>query len=115
MVYIKSIGENRVQLGGGVATQEMIDDGWFEYDGPIPEGTDFKLVNGVLQSYVPEISPLTQIKIYKDYLSDTDFKMLPSYIPKEGEDLEAIKTKRNQAREYIRETESLLRQPPNVT
>lgn len=118
MRYIKAVSNNNVQVGGQVATQDMIDDGWIEYHGGVPElgdGQVFILENGILVASDVEISPLTQIQIYKDYLKDTDFKMLPGYVPKEGEDLEAIKTKRDQAREYIRETESLLKHPANVT
>lgn len=42
----------------------------------------------------------------KRYLSDTDFKMIPDYEPKEGEDLEAIRLKRKEAREFIRENKN---------
>lgn len=103
MIYIRKIYEDIVQLGGQVATPEMIADGWFEYDGEVPQGTDFKLVNGVLVTYVPEIPVTTQIQIYMDYLTKTDFKMLPGYEPKPGEDLKAIETERNKARTFIRE------------
>lgn len=116
MRYIK-VSDHRVILGGQVATQAMIDDGWVEYHGEVPsieDGQEYKMVDGALVVYTLEISPLTQIQNYKDYLSDTDFKMLPSYVPKEGEDLEAIRLKRDQAREYIRETQSQLRQPADV-
>lgn len=107
MIYIKKIFEDIVQLGGQVATPQMIEDGWFEYEGPIPEGQNFKLIDGVIESYEPEIPPLEQIRIYKEYLNNTDFKMLTGYVPKEGEDLEAIKAKRDLAREYIRQNKPI--------
>jgi len=102
MIYIKVVSNNYVQLGGTVASQAMLDDGWIEYDGIIPEGTNFRLNNGILETYVPEIAPLTQVQNYKDYLAATDFKMLPGYVPKPDEDVSAIKKERNKAREYIR-------------
>lgn len=105
MIYIKKIFENIVHLGGEVATQEMLNDGWFPYYGTIPDGQNFKLVDGVLESYTPEIPVLDQVRLYKEYLTNTDYKMLPGYVPKEGEDLEAIKEKRDAAREYVRENE----------
>lgn len=104
MIYIK-VSEHRVILGGEVANQAMIDDGWTEYHGEVPsveDGQLLKLIDGVLVTYSQEIAPLTQVHNYKEYLNSTDFKMLPGYVPKEGEDLEAIKAKRDLAREYIR-------------
>jgi len=101
--YIKLLEDNIVRVGGQVATEEMIADGWFEYDGPIPQGQNFKLINGVLQEYVPEIPVLTQIQIYKDYLTSTDHKMYNDYEPKEGEDINTIKSQRKIARDYIRQ------------
>ena len=105
MIYIKIISNNNVQLGGTVATKEMLDDGWFEYDGSIPTlnvGQTFALANNTLVTYTPEIAPLTQVQMYKDYLNSTDFKMLPGYVPKENENLTEIVNQRNLAREYIR-------------
>lgn len=42
----------------------------------------------------------------KKYLSDTDYKMLPNYVPKANEDLDAIIVKRNETREFIRSAEN---------
>jgi hypothetical protein len=112
MIYIKVLSENNVVLGGTVATQAMLDDGWIEYEGVIPsiqEGQNFKLVKKKLVAYTPEIAPLTQVERYKEYLSSTDFKMLPGYVAKEGEDLESIKTQRDLAREYIRANDTTKR------
>ena len=36
------------------------------------------------------------------YLDGTDYKDLPSYKPKEGEDLQAIFAKRDEARSFLR-------------
>lgn len=38
----------------------------------------------------------------KTYLANTDYKMLPNYVPKVDEDLDAIIAKRNETREFIR-------------
>ena len=48
MIYIKKISNDVVQLGGEAATEAMLEEGWFEYDGVIPEGQNFKLIDGVL-------------------------------------------------------------------
>lgn len=45
------------------------------------------------------------IKVYKDYLVDTDHKFYGDYEPKVGEDLELVRTKRSEARAYIRANE----------
>lgn len=42
------------------------------------------------------------VKIYQDYLEDTDHKFYGDYEPKADEDLEAIRTKRSEARAFIR-------------
>lgn len=106
MIYIKRINGDVVQLGGQVATEAMLEDGWFEYDGVVPQGTDFRLVDGVLESFVPEKPELEQYYDYKKYLSDTDHKMYADYEPKPGEDLEAIKAQRKIAREFARTHEA---------
>lgn len=42
------------------------------------------------------------VKIYQDYLDDTDHKFYGDYEPKEGEVLELVRTKRGEARTFIR-------------
>lgn len=42
------------------------------------------------------------VKIYQDYLDDTDHKFYGDYEPKVGEDLELVRTKRSKARTFIR-------------
>lgn len=53
MIYIKDFGEY-VQLGGEVATEDMLANGWMPYSGEIPRGTSFKLVDGVLTAVIDE-------------------------------------------------------------
>ena len=45
------------------------------------------------------------VKIYKDYLDDTDHKFFNGYKPKEGEDLVEIERLRDEARDFIRANE----------
>ena len=42
------------------------------------------------------------VKIYQDYLENTDHKFYGDYEPKVGEDLELERTKRSEARTFIR-------------
>ena len=42
------------------------------------------------------------VKIYQDYLDDTDHKFYGDYEPKVGEDLEPIRIKRSEARAFVR-------------
>ena len=42
------------------------------------------------------------VKIYQDYLDDTDHKFYVDYEPKVGEDLELVRTKRSEARAFVR-------------
>ena len=42
------------------------------------------------------------VQIYQNYLEDTDYKDLPRYVPKDGEYMEALYLKRDEAREFIR-------------
>ena len=42
------------------------------------------------------------VRVYKDYLVDTDHKFYVDYGPKVGEDLELVRTKRSEARAYVR-------------
>ena len=42
------------------------------------------------------------VKIYKDYLDDTDHKFYGDYEPKVGEDLEVVRVKRSEARAFVR-------------
>ena len=42
------------------------------------------------------------VRIYQDYLDDTDHKFYGDYEPKVGEDLELVRTKRSESRAFIR-------------
>ena len=42
------------------------------------------------------------VKIHKDYLEDTDHKFYGDYEPKVDEDLELVRTKRSEARAFVR-------------
>ena len=42
------------------------------------------------------------VRIYQDYLDDTDHKFYGDYEPKIGEDLELVRTKRSEARAFVR-------------
>ena len=42
------------------------------------------------------------VRIYQDYLDDTDHKFYSDYEPKVGEDLEDVRTKRSEARAFVR-------------
>lgn len=42
------------------------------------------------------------VKIYQEYLDDTDHKFYGDYEPKVGEDLELVRTKRSEARAFVR-------------
>ena len=115
MIYIKRLDKNsdEVRLGGQVATDWMIEEGWFEYDGPLPSsGTNFKLVDGVVVAFTPELDTQSQIIQYKKYLDDTDHKLFADYEAKPGEDLDAIKSRRKIARDFIRENTIVLPDGP---
>ena len=45
------------------------------------------------------------VKIYQDYLDDTDHKFYGDYEPKVDEDLELVRTKRSEARAFVRANE----------
>lgn len=47
MIYIKILSGS-VLLGGQVANQQMLEDGWIPYEGSVPEGSSFMLVNNQL-------------------------------------------------------------------
>ena len=47
-VYLKYISKPIVQVGGTVATPEMISDGWFPYHGDVPIGEPLALIDGKL-------------------------------------------------------------------
>ena len=42
------------------------------------------------------------VKVYQEYLDDTDHKFYGDYEPKVNEDLELVRTKRSEARAFVR-------------
>lgn len=102
MNYIKINLDYTVMVGGQVATDEMKQDGWVEYEGEIPKGTDFKMVDDVLESYVPIKSDMQVYHESLDYLNQTDHKFYGDYDVKDNEDLTFIKEQRSQARSVVR-------------
>lgn len=103
MTFIRYISEDMLELGGMVATQKMIEDGWFEYDGDIPQGNHFKLIDGVLVAFEPEKSDSQKYHDALDYLKATDHKTYTDYEIKPGEVLEEIMENRKNARQFVRE------------
>jgi hypothetical protein len=70
-IYIKEIGNNKVQLGGTVATAEMLADGWCLYEGDIPLGIEFELKDGVVVPAMSEqLVEVCKKKVY-DLLDQT--------------------------------------------
>lgn len=56
-----------------------------------------------VQAYLDSKNMAAKIAEAKQYLADTDYKMLADYEPKEGgESVESIKIKRAEAREFVR-------------
>jgi hypothetical protein len=64
-IYIKEIGDNKVQLGGTVATTEMLAEGWYLYEGTIPAGVEFELKDGlVVPAMSEQLVDLCKVKVY---------------------------------------------------
>lgn len=118
-VYIRYLAEPIVQVGGTVANEAMIADGWFYYDGPVPNGDPLALIDGVLVPFEQTkgvgswMNPSDRYLFCLNYLKSTDHKFLSDYTPVEGEDLEAIKKLRAEYREVVREYIKLYLTPYN--
>jgi hypothetical protein len=70
-IYIKEIGNGKVQLGGTVATPEMLADGWYLYEGDIPSGIEFELKDDVVVPAMSEqLVEVCKKKVY-DLLDQT--------------------------------------------
>lgn len=68
MIYIKQ-NNNSIVLGGTVATEKMLKDGWIEYDGEIPKLKDYEkysLVNGNLTAVIDT----NKLKDYEASIND---------------------------------------------
>lgn len=66
---------------------------WLKSNTPEPEFTQEELNQQAINKQIAE---------YQTYLNNTDHKMLNNYVSKANEDLNAIITQRNIARDYIR-------------
>jgi hypothetical protein len=106
VVYLKYISEPIVQVGGTVATPEMISDGWFPYYGDVPVGDPLALIDGKLVPFEERVGGMLNDHIIATaalkYLNDTDHKMLSDYEPYPNEDLEAVKVNRSESRATVR-------------
>ncbi|CAB4130343.1 hypothetical protein UFOVP116_393 [uncultured Caudovirales phage] len=107
--YIRQLGD-RIELGGQVATTEMLNNGWFEYNGPLPERNPevyeyFALDNNVIVIKTND-SQQRDLKVeeMKKYLADTDYKMTVDYFAQlTPEQQQELTEKRDAARKLIRE------------
>jgi hypothetical protein len=107
-IYIKQIGEI-VQLGGQIATEEMLEQGWVLYSGNLPTRAPLPfeylaLVDGVIEiKKNEELAKKIQVNEMRQYLVDTDYKMTVDYFasmtPEQQQELIA---KREEARGIIR-------------
>lgn len=92
MVYIK-VENEVVYLGGTVATEEMIEEGWFKYDGEIPilkEFEYFEYIDNKLVVVEDTKTKLEKQSIEADaYLKSTDW--IEPYIIKHELKIELIK------------------------
>lgn len=85
-------GEMSVPKANGNREYELIKE-WLKDNTPEPEFTEEELAQQEINKKIQEA---------KLYLANTDYKMLPNYVPKANEDLDAIIAKRNETREFIR-------------
>ena len=54
------------------------------------------------EEHLEKVKTAMLVMVYKQYLDDTEHKFNMDYEPKVGEDLEAIRTKRSEARAFVR-------------
>jgi hypothetical protein len=65
-IYIKEIGNNKVQLGGTVATPEMLSNGWYLYEGDIPAGIEFELKDSTIVAVMSDqLIEICKKKVYE--------------------------------------------------
>ena len=89
-------GNMSVPKADGNREYELIKEWLLKGNTPEPEFTEAELAQQALDKQIAEA---------KAYLVSTDFKDLPRYVPKEGEDMEALYAKRDEAREFIRNSD----------
>ena len=66
------------------------------------EKSDKKVTTETNVDKLEKIKTSMLVKIYQDYLEDTDHKFYGDYEPKVDEDLELVRTKRSEARAFVR-------------
>ena len=54
------------------------------------------------EEHLEKVKTAMLVQIYQNYLDDTDHKFYGDYEPKVGEDLEAVRAKRSEARAFVR-------------
>ena len=118
MAYIKKLFDDIYITSMGFPTKEDLQEGWMEYDGDVPKIEDptmqyYRMVNGKIIIHTRELDLSEKVQKYTKYLNDTDYKMLPNYVPKKEEDLQEIISKRNEAREFLRENLSKVQVRPS--
>lgn len=86
-------GTMSVPMADGNKEYEAIKVWLSEGNIPEPEFTEEELEQQELQKKLSEAQA---------YLTKTDYKMLNNYVLKDGEDLQAVITQRNEYREFIR-------------
>lgn len=86
-------GEMSVPMADGNREYELIKQWLADGNTPEPEFTQDELDAMALAKMKSEAQA---------YLDATDYKDLPRYVPKEGEDLQAIFAKRDKARSFLR-------------
>jgi hypothetical protein len=86
-------GTMSVPMADGNMEYEAIKQWIAEGNTPEPEFTQEELNQQAINKQIAE---------YQTYLNNTDHKMLNNYVSKANEDLNAIITQRNIARDYIR-------------
>lgn len=112
--YIRQIDE-RIEIGGQVATPEMLASGWFEYNGPIPEKNPesyeyFALEDGVIVVKTDtNKANAAKVEELRKYLASTDYKMTVDYFAQlTTEQQTELTAKRDEARQFIREYEKVV-------
>lgn len=99
------IGDNSPEvfekLQGGTLINVQVEEVVME-DEVIKYGYKQMFTTETNEEKLEKIKIQTLVKIYQEYLDDTDHKFYGDYEPKVGEDLELVRTKRSEARAFAR-------------
>lgn len=99
------IGDNSPEvfekLQGGTLINVQVEEVVIE-DEVIKYGYKQMFTTETNEEKLEKIKIQTLVKIYQEYLDDTDHKFYGDYEPKVGEDLELVRTKRSEARAFAR-------------